>query len=68
LVKVAAIRPASSRVCRLVAGGANAEAFPAERARHQIADLAMVVDDQDMRAAIHAPNLVRTGPFEARKL
>ncbi len=51
-----------------VAGGTDTKAFPAERARHQIAHLAMVVDDQDVRAAIHAPNLVRAGPFGAKKL
>ena len=36
-----------------VAGGADAKAFLDERARHQVAHLAMVVDDQDVRAVVH---------------
>ena len=51
-----------------VGGGADAKAFLGERARHQIADLAMVVDDQDVRASVHAANLVRGGPLGANKL
>ncbi len=44
-----------------VAGGADAEALLVERARHQLADLAMIVDDQDVRAGVHGANLVRAG-------
>ena len=51
-----------------VAGGADAEAFLGERARHQVADLAMVVDDQDVRTIVHACNLVRAGPIGAKRL
>ena len=37
-----------------VGGGADAKAFLGERARHQVAHLAMVVDDQDVRTVVHA--------------
>ena len=40
-------------VCR----GADPEAFLGQRARDQIADLAMVVDDQDVRRALHDGNI-----------
>ena len=36
------------------AGDADPEAFLGQRARDQIADLAMVIDDQDVRRARHA--------------
>ena len=47
---------------------ADAKAILDQRARNQIAHLAMVVDDQDVRAGIHTPNLVRAALFGAKNI
>ena len=40
-----------------VSRGADAKAFLGQRTRDEIADLAVVVDDQDVRSALHAGNI-----------
>ena len=53
------MRPSEQRLLHgtAVGGRADAKALLDERARDQFADLAMIVDDQDMRGAGHRDNI-----------
>ena len=53
---------------RGVLGDARAEPMLHEKAREEIADVAMVVDDEDVRRALHGSELTRSFPRRCRKI